>query len=140
MSVFVIFWAAAMCIVFFLLGVICKGCAALFRGLLNSLGKTTVISILLGLCLVGLFLIYAVANEIAINGFGSAVGGLIGLIAAGAISIGIIVWFGEIIIGFFIIIGEAMITVVSTILEKASNYCERIYIHFLQIIIKRIEK
>lgn len=140
MSAFIIFGAGLFCILFFILGSICKGCAAVVHGLINSIGITVAVTFLTGLACLALFLLYAFVDAIITDGFWAALGTLIGVIIIGGIGVGLIAGIGEVILSFFIVIADAIIEAVSNVLEKASELCERGFIHFLQVIINRTEK
>jgi hypothetical protein len=71
---FIIFWAAVFAIIFFLIGVVCKGMAAVFSGAVETVTFVGAIGLLGSLAVGALYLIYAIVNGIITEGFMSVLG------------------------------------------------------------------
>ena len=137
---FIIFWAAVFAIIFFLVGVVCKGLASVFNGAVETITFVGAISLLGGLAAVALYLIYAIVNGIITEGFMSVLGTIfMFFLYIGIISL-LIGWLGTIIVEIVAYVVTLVMGIVSGILEFAADACERAYGYFLNAIIKQLEK
>lgn len=135
-----IFWSAVFCILFFLLGAICKGLVALFHAILSSIGVAVAGVGLGGLAALALFMVYAIIDGIIKEGFLSVLGYIVLLVVEIGIVILLVGWLGAIIVSIVVAIAEWLYDIVSAVLEGAAGLFEKGYIHFLQAIIKRLDK
>ncbi len=135
-----IFWAALFCIIFFLLGAICKGLAAVFNALISSIVAILGIAFLVLLGVIGLYTIYSIVDGI-ITG---RIGEVFGLIVLFVIGIGLLVllfgWLGNIMLSIALKICELILSAISFVLERGAAICEKAYAHFLLVIVNRLEK
>lgn len=140
MVAFIIFWAALFCVILFLLGTVFKGLASLFTGFISS-GTTVVgLAILVGLGEAALFAIYAIANGIRTSGIGEVIGMIVLLVIELAIMGALIGGLGSLILSIIIPVLGLVFGFISNVLEEAAVNCEKAYVHFLMVIIKRLNK
>lgn len=140
MVAFVIFWASALTMLFFVLNVLFKALASAFNALLSSLAGIVAIGGLAALAVLALFLLYAVIDKIVTQGIGSAILAifllLVGIGAAGAIFGGL----GTMLLSIVVYIAAGFFTAISFVLEGAAAICETGYAKFLSIIQERIDR
>ncbi len=137
---FVVFWAALLCVVFFLLGTIFKGISSAFTGLLESGGFVLAIGFLGGLAALVLYLIYAIAHGIITEGFSSVLGTVILAIIVFGLIGGIIGGLGSIVLSIALAVAEYVLIAVAFVLEGATSICEKAYMYFLLVIYKRLDR
>lgn len=132
--------AAFFCIFFFLLGVVFKGMAAMFKAFLTSIATVIRVAVMAGGCFTVLYIVYFVVETIIAGRLGE----LIVMLLIGGVCFFILTFLfilvGSIILSFVIQVVEIFIDVISTILEGAANICERAYEYFLSIIVNRLER
>lgn len=137
---FIIFWAAIFAIIFFLIGVVCKGLASVFNGAVKTITFVGAIGLLGGLAAVALCLIYAIVHGIITEGFMSVLELIIMFLFEIGIIILVIGWLGPIIVEVIAFVVMLVVGFVSDVLEFAADACERAYGYFLNAIIKQLEK
>lgn len=140
MIAFVLFGAAVLAIIFFIIGIGIKALAAAFDALIISLGDTCAIGGLAAMVGIVLYLIYAVLDEIAQSGFVSAIKTIIFLIIMLGIFWGLVGDLGTLLLNIIEIFALSILNVITRILEWMADACERAYIKFLTIIMKHIDK
>ena len=136
----VIFWSAVFAIIFFVLGTFFKALASAFNALLTSLGRVLAISGLAGGTGVVLYLLYAIIGGINEEGFWTVIGPIVFIIIVIGFIVALIGGFGEILLEIVVALVENMLIIVSEVLEWAADLCERKYIKFLKVIIRRLDK
>lgn len=140
MVTIVVFWAAVMCVLFFLLGTIFKGISSAFTGFMESGGFILAIGFLGGLAALVLYLIYAIVHGIITEGLGSVFGTIIiALIVFGLIG-GIIGGLGSIVLSIALTVAEYILIAMAFMLDGATSICEKAYNHFLLVIYKRLDR
>ena len=136
-----IFWASAFAVIFFLLGVVFKGLAAAFNALMSSsIGKFFKYIGLAAITVIVLFIIGLIITSIMYGSIGEIILFVVLLIVVLAICYYLVGWLGVIILTVAVVAAEYILFATSFVLEHASAFCEKAYIHFLRIIINRIEK
>lgn len=140
MVAFVIFWAAFLCLTFFLLGVIFKGLASAFSALLSSLASILVIVFYAGAGALVLSLIYDIVDGIITRGLSDVIGTIITFVIVIALIVGLLGGLGAALLGLVAAIGISILEVVFSVLEGAATSCEKVYCHFLLVITNRLEK
>ncbi|MCH5337980.1 MAG: hypothetical protein J1E03_04300 [Acetatifactor sp.] len=136
-----IFWASAFAVIFFLLGVVFKGLAAAFNALMgSSIVKFFKFTGLAAITVVVLFIIGLIVSSIIDGSIGAIIGFIVLLIVVLAIAYFLVGWLGAIILAVAVVAAEYILFATSFVLEHASYFCEKAYIHFLRIIINRMEK
>lgn len=144
MAAFIIFWAALLCVVFFLLGVLFKGLASLFQGILMSVTGTLAITLLVGF---GELIVFGILfMAVGIRDWGVA--NMILTIVVDTVLISIIVVIvliliggpGAVLLSITLLALEYVIGLVSMVLGGAAVACEKAYVFFLSIIIKQLDK
>lgn len=147
MVAFVIFWAAVFALIFFLLGVIFKALASVFNYAIQA-SVESMIPIIGMFCVpillaIALGILYAIVVGIITEGFWS----VIGLLVLLSIIIGIVValfgWLGSLLWVCLELIAVCVLYIigyVSSGLEWLADGCERGYVKFLNVIIKRIDQ
>lgn len=137
---FIIFGAAVMAIIFFGLGVVCKGLASAFNGGIETAAFIAKICLWSGIGIVALYLLCVIVNGI-VSGNVLAV---IGTIILSIVYIGIVVlfvgWLWKIIFMLVQLIVTFVMNLVYLILEFAAATCERAYAYFLNAIIQQLQK
>lgn len=136
-----IFWASAFAVIFFLLGVVFKGLAAAFNALMSSsIGNFIKYAAAAAITVIVLFIIGMIVTSIMDGAIGAVIGLIVLLIVVLAICYYLVGWLGAIILTVAVVAAEYILFATSFVLEHASFFCEKVYIHFLRIIINRIEK
>lgn len=136
----VIFWAALMAIIFFLLGNIFKALASAFNALISSLGFILAVGGLALLGIIALYLIYGITDGIVTSGVGEVIGEIFLLIIELGILGAIFGGLGAAILELLVTIVGAILMFISGILEWAADLFERGYAKFLKVIINNLEK
>ena len=136
----VIFWSAVFCIMFFLLGAVCKCLVAIFHAFLSTLELTLGCLIVMGMTMLAIVIVYEIIVGIIAEGIMSVLGYLVMLIIEIAI-IGLLIgWLGKIILSIVALITDAICHLVATILEGMAGTFEKVYVYFLEVILKRIDR
>lgn len=147
MVAFVIFWAAVFALLFFLLGVIFKALASVFNYALQA-SVASMIPII-GMFFVPIILVialgilYAIVVGIITEGFWSVIGPLIILLIMIAILVALFGWLGSLLLVLLELIASYFLYIIGLVsfgLEWLADRCERGYIKFLHVIIKRIDR
>lgn len=147
MVAFVIFWAAVFALLFFLLGVIFKALASVFNYALQA-AVASMIPIIGKFCIpillaIALGILYAIVVGIMTEGFWSVIGLLILLVILIGITVALFGWLGALLWVFLELIVACVLYIVGFVsfgLEWLADRCERGYLKFLNVIIKRIDK
>ena len=135
-----IFWACAFAVFFFLLGVVCKGLAAAFQGLLNTIGEFIKYMAWAAIAVIVLFLIGLIVSSIAAGSLIELIGLVVVLLVVLAIGYFLVGWLGALIFAVALVAAEFILAFTEDLFESAAYYCEEAYSYFLSIIINRIEK
>ncbi len=137
---FVVFWAALMCVLFFLIGALFKGLASIFNGLLDSVQLVLGIGILAGLAAGALVLIAGIVEGIVTQGLGEVIGTIIlALVVLGLIG-GLVGGLGAALLELALMVAGIVLTAIQFVLEGGSALCEKAYAHFLLVIYKRLDR
>ena len=139
MITFVVFWAALMCVLFFLIGAVFKGLASVFRGLLESAQLVIAIGILAGLAAGALVLIAAIIEGIVTQGLGEVIGTIILALIILGIFGSLVGGLGSLLLELAVMIAGILLTAIEFVLEGGSALCEKAYEHFLRVIDKRLD-
>ena len=140
MVAIVIFWAAVLAIVFFLLGTFFKALVAVFNGLLVFIGRILLIGGLTLLVGVGLYLIYAITDGIINKGVGEVIGSIVLFLVVLGIIGAIFSELGEIILEVVLEVVPPVLAAISDMLNWLVDKCERGYIKFLKVIVNRLDR
>lgn len=136
MTVFIIFWASVFCVVFFLLGTICKVLASAFQAMVNALELVIGFGILSVMAIIALYIIYFVVSGITSGHLGT----LFQLFILGALEVGLVFLIfgpiGSLLYSVFQGLFVYFFYIISAALNKGSILFEGIYLHFLKAIIK----
>lgn len=147
MVAFVIFWAAVFALLFFLLGVIFKALASVFNYAIQA-SVASMIPIIGKFCIpillaIALGILYAIVVGIMTEGFWSVIGLLILLVILIGITVALFGWLGALLWVFLELIAACVLYIIGLVsfgLEWLANRCERGYLKFLNVIIKRIDR
>lgn len=147
MVAFVIFWAAVFALLFFLLGVIFKALASVFNYALQA-SVASMIPIIGKFCIpillaIALGILYAIVVGIMTEGFWSVIGLLILLVILIGITVALFGWLGALLWVFLELIVACVLYIIGLVsygLEWLADRCERGYLKFLNVIIKRIDR
>jgi hypothetical protein len=137
---FIIFWSAVVCILFFLLGAFFKGLASMFNGFVVSMIEVLSLLVLGAFSFGVLTLIFMIAQAVGTGTMGNFWGMIVMLVFTLVFAIGL---FGGLAAALLSLIGSvlmAVITWISVVLEVVAQWCENVYVKFLNIIINRFEK
>lgn len=134
-----IFGAAVLALLFFLLGVIFKGLASVINGALESIAIVGGIGLAGGALLFVLYFVYFIANGIATKGLMSVITDIVMLIICLGLFIGLVGWIGEFAITIVYAALAIILGAISTSIEFLAEKCEKIYVHFLNVIIKQTD-
>ncbi len=140
MITLIIFGAALMCLLFFVLGSILKFLASVFNGLLTSGYLLIIIFFLAGITSVALFLVYMIVDGFLTGIIVELLGSLIGLVIIVGFMLTIITGIAAPIISIALMLLETVLNITSAVLENGSRVCEKIFIYFLTQIYKRIDR
>lgn len=134
----VVFWSSVMAVIFFLTGMVCKTLLALIEGGIKAVIYTLKAALVGAALIISLYLIMGAVNNFLAGTLWSAVGNAV--LAAFLIFfiVGILGSLGAVIAGFIISLLEILISVVSFLLMGMNSFCEKAYVYFLNVIIKRI--
>lgn len=136
-----IFWASALAMIFFLLGVVFKGLAAAFNALFSSpIVKFCKYVGLTALIVVVLFVIGLIEVSMSNGTLGSIITIFVILIVILAIGYGLVGWLGDILWGASAEASNKLLEMTSYVLEHGAAFCDEVYGRFLRIIIDRIKK
>lgn len=140
MVALVIFWASFFCLVFFLLGAICKGLASAFNALLSSLGLVLIIAFYTVVGALLLYMLHDIVDGIITSGLLKMIGTIILFTLLVSLIVAIVGSIGVFLLGLAVEIGLLILGAISCILEGAASLCEKAYGHFLLVITNRLEK
>ncbi len=140
MVAFVIFWSAILAAVCFLIGTLCNLLSSVIEGGIVTAARTAAVAFLGGLAAFALYLIYSVVASIIAGTFWDTLLHM-GLIVIAILFVGgIILRFGALIFEIIVLVVTAVINAVNGVLEKVSEWCEMAYLHFLNVIIARLDQ
>lgn len=140
MVTFVIFWAALLAIIFFVLGIVFKGLASAFNALMSSVGAIIGFAALALLIGGALYSLYAIVDGIITKGLGEVIGMIflflfeLGLVGA------LVGPLGSLLINAATVIVQLFLVATSFVLEGAAAICQKGYDKFLTVIFKRLDK
>ena len=137
---FIIFIAAVFTVLFFVLGVIFKGLASMFNGVVNSVSFIAAIGFLGGLTAGGLYLVYTIVNGIMTDGIMSVIGNILMFFLYVVIIFMFVGWLGQIALMVIAAVISVAMGLVSDILDFAAMACECAYAYFLKAIVNQLEK
>lgn len=140
MVALVIFWASFFCLIFFLLGAICKGLASAFNALLSSLGLVLAIAFYAGAGALLLYLLHDIIDGIITSGLLEMIGAIVIYILLISLIVGLVGSIGAFLLGLAVEIGLLILGIVSYVLEGAASLCEKAYGHFLLVITNRLDR
>ena len=135
-----IFWASVCEVFFFLLGVVCKGLAAAFQGLLTTIGEVIKVVVWAAIAVIALLLFGLIIASIATGSLIELIGLVVVLLVVLAIGYCLVGWLGALIFAVALVVAEFILAFTEDLFESAAYYCEEAYSYFLSIIINRIEK
>lgn len=137
---FIICGVAILAIVFFLLGVACKGMASA----VNSAVETIIMGIaiaVLGILLIGvLWLVYLIGYAIIEARILEVLELLIALVIGAVLVIMFGGWLGIVVLEIAVSVAITVVQILSVLLETAAIACENAYAYFLNILVKQLEK
>ena len=144
---FIIFWAAVLAILFFILTFIFKGLSSIFESITEALGTVILLGMYGGMIAGVLFIIYLIGNAIAADELKYLGLGIVILLVTIIVLVGIVVaFFGAVVALIISIIHSIRYLLISivlwtaTILETIGDYCEIAYKFFLSIIMNQLQK
>ena len=140
MSAIIVFFAAMLCILFFLIGTIVNAFASWFKGLLDALGMTFVGALFFGITLILLLALYGIVEGVRSGGWGS-VGGMVALILLDAFVV--FLFFGPIgaaILSLVTAGTNILIGAIRFVLEGAAGFIEIAYLFFWGLITSAVDK
>lgn len=140
MTAVIIFWAALIAMIFFLFSTVFKGLAAMLEGGIVAIAWTIIIGVF-GLAIVALLgVIYSIAAGAHTGELFDVLGYMVMIVIAMMINIAILGGLGMIALQIVIAVLSIVINMVSGILEGLSAVCDMAYLHFLNVIMKRLDK
>ena len=138
MATFVIFWAALLAIIFFLLSVVTKGIFAVLMGTVEVLGKLLIVIFYGGGAALLLYLLASVVQSIMDGTFWSAIGSIILFI----IVIGIIgAFIGGLLEVILVLVASIAVSIAGIVLKVFGaiySFFEFGYAYFLKVIMIRL--
>lgn len=137
---FVVFWLSLFAVLLFLLGVVCKGMAAFFNGVVQAVVFIGSLLFLVGFAMGAIYIIYLLVTTVLTEGFMAAIGAIICLFLWIALFSALLGWLGKIVVFIITKIVTTLMNIVSKILEFFAGACERAYGYLLNVIIKQLEK
>lgn len=140
MVAFVIFWAAVLAVLFFILGIIFKGLASALNSLLSSIGDILVIGGLATLAVTALYLLYAIIDGIITQGIREVLGMILLFVLGIGIVGALLGGLGSVLLSIIVVITEYILLVSSFVLERAAAICEEGYNKFLTVIQNCLDK
>ncbi len=140
MGAFVIFWAAVLAIICFLLGNIFKALASGFSALLSSLVLYLSIGFLTVASIAILSLIYGITDGIITGGLGNAIGSIVFFIVVIGFLFAIFGGLGLILLELIMFVVNTLLTFIDMVLTWAADLFERGYKKSLRSIKNQLEK
>lgn len=147
MVAIVIFWAAILAGIFYVLGIGFKILDASFMALLSSLKRILIVGIGFLLAFVILYLFYQGGNAYVEGGLSGAVGRITFYVFFIALDLVVLSYafgfFGGIILSIFEVVVTCCMPIfgfASGISKAGASICDDIYYHFLQVILNNVKK
>lgn len=139
-AAFILFGAALLCLIFFLLGTACKLLSSWLYGLLVSGAGAIGITILIVLGEIFLVTVYSIASGIRTSTLGETLGRIALFVFIFGIFAGLFGGLGAILLEVALVVGEAVVNVLTIILETATELFEKAYAYFLSVIMKCLDR
>lgn len=140
MVTFVIFWAALFALLFFIVGTFCKMLSSALNALLNAAGVVLAIAGLTAMAVIAASLLCSAIDAIV----GGGIGQLIWTIFLGALEVVIFYalfgGLGSLILAAVVKVATWILNIVSGILNKVTEICERGYVKCLTAIVRRTDR
>ena len=140
MVALVLFWAAMFCILFFSLGTIVKILLSVLQGMFETIRTIGSLLILAVMGMIGFSVLYEIAYGIRTQGVAEMIFNIVIYVVVVGTVLAIICHFGAMLFGLAVSILELIYEALFLGLLKIQLVFDKAYVHFLQVIINRLER
>ncbi len=144
MTTFVMFWAALLAIIFFLLCFVFRALSAALSAILTAVSLILALAGIIIAVLFALFTLYAIVEMAVESGFDGVVT-IVAIIALDVVMFGVVIWLLYYLGGgclTYLVIGLVtyIIAVIMGLIDGAADSCEEMYVKMMKSYINRIPK
>lgn len=140
MVALIMFWAAVLALLFFLLEIILRGLSSAFEGAVSSAITILCIAFVIGIAVCALYLVYIIVGSFMNNDIWDAVLNLFLFILCILFAAGLLGGIGGSILAILLPVLEMVFMVICLVLDTLAEWCKRANGYFFSVISKNIDK